>query len=194
MTLPAFERLTYAEYLSREARSEVKHEFFEGQMFAMAGGTPLHALVSGNVAFALRVALSGKPCRVFPSDLRIRIQASGLTTYPDVSVVCGEVQLDEVDPHAITNPGILVEVLSESTEAYDRGEKFAHYRRIPALRHVLLVSTSRQRVEHFRRDEAGDWVLREAGGQDQLQLDDVGLAVAGFYEQTEVPETTDGLR
>lgn len=146
--------LTYAEYMAAEDVALEKHEFLDGQVFAMSGGTPEHAALAAACSHALSNALAGRPCRVFSSDLRVRIRATGLTTYPDVSVVCGTLETDAEDPHAINDPLLLVEVLSDSTEAHDRGEKAAHYRRIPALREYVLISQRQRRVEVYRRNDA----------------------------------------
>jgi len=165
--------MSYAEYLAREAESEVKHEYLRGGVFAMAGGTPEHAALALAVGAELIAALRGRPCRAYSSDLRVRIEATDLSTYPDLSVVCGQLETSKIDPHAATNPCLLVEVLSDSTEAHDRGQKFAHYRRIPSLREYLLVSQVEPRLEVYTKNDAGQWVLREAGPGEQLTLSSI---------------------
>lgn len=174
---------TYAEYLDLEVSSQEKHEFLGGQVFQMAGGTPEHGPVAMAVARDLGNALAGRPCRVFSSDVRVRIRATGLTTYPDLSVVCGTLEKDDVDPQALVNPVLIVEVLSPATEAYDRGAKASHYRQIPALQELMLVSLGEQRVEVHRRTERGTWELTEvrAGGTLRLTSLDVTLEVARFF-------------
>ena len=162
--------LSYAEYLELEAGSETKHEYLRGELFAMAGGTPEHAALALALGAELIAGLRGRPCRAFGSDLRVRIEATDLSTYPDLSVVCGQLETSTIDPHAVTNPVLIVEVLSDSTEAYDRGQKFSHYRQIPSLREYLLVSQVEPRLEAYAKNEAGLWVLREAGSGEQLQL------------------------
>lgn len=137
----------YEEYLARERETGFKHEFLRGQVFAMAGGSPERARLIAEVAFALRGMIDPAKCRVFTSELKIRIEATGLATYPDVAVVCGDVVRDGEDKNALTNPKILVEVLSPSTEAYDRGEKWAHYRRIATLDAYVLVSQIPERLD-----------------------------------------------
>ena len=114
-------KMSYAEYLALEARADTRHEYLDGEVFAMAGGTPEHGALAMAVARALGVALRGRPCRVFSSDVRVRIPETGLTTYPDLSVVCSKLETDPIDPDAITNPLLIVEVLSDTTEGYDRG-------------------------------------------------------------------------
>jgi Uma2 family endonuclease len=130
--MPAPKTMTYAEYLAFEEASLEKHEFLNGEVFAMAGGTLEHPALAMALGAALINALRDRPCRLFSSDLRVRIRATGLTTYPDISVACGKAEVDNEDPHALVNPVLIVEVLSDSTEAYDRGEKAAHYRHIPS--------------------------------------------------------------
>lgn len=161
---------TYAEYLVQERASPTKHEFLGGEIFDMAGGTPEHARLAANVIAELRSALRQRPCAVFSSDLRVRVLATGLATYPDVSVVCGQLARDPEDKDAVVNPLVLVEVLSDSSEAYDRGEKFAHYRRIRSLKEYVLVSQAHRRIEVFRRNEDGSWTLYEAGPGERARL------------------------
>lgn len=176
-------RTTYEEYVAAEAVAPIKHEYLRGEVWAMAGGSPEHSALAARIIALLDQALTGRPCRVFGSDARVRIQATDLTTYPDASVVCGHLEVDPTDAHAIVNPVLLVEVLSESTEAYDRGDKAAHYRRIPSLREYLLVSQSKPRLELFRRGASGLWELHEAGPGETLTLAslDVTLATDQVY-------------
>lgn len=184
MAQPAPARMTYAQYVEAEAAAEHKHEYLRGEVFAMAGGTPEHAALAMAVGVALGNALADRPCRVFNSDLRVRIASSDLATYPDVTVVCGEFVPADDDPHAAQNPYLIVEVLSDSTEAYDRGEKFAHYRRIASLREYILVSQREHRIESYARDPSGAWVLREATAGQTLApraFDDVTLDVDRIY-------------
>jgi Uma2 family endonuclease len=162
--------MTYAEYLAAEQASETKHEFLRGEVFAMAGGTPSHAGLAMAVGAALSNALAGRPCRVFSSDLRIRIEATDMSTYPDVAVICGSFEAAASDPHAAINPTLIVEVLSDSTEAYDRGEKFGHYRRLPSLRELVLVSQREPRLEAYFKTAEGAWMLSEAGAGEVLTL------------------------
>jgi Uma2 family endonuclease len=182
------ERMTYAEYLAAEAKSDVRHEYLRGEVWAMAGGTIEHARLQSQLIASLTAALAGKPCIVLTSDARVRVVSTGLTTYPDVSVVCGKVERDREDAQAVTNPVIVIEVLSEATEAYDRGDKFIHYRRIPSLREYVLVSQTARRIEVFRRD--GDfWVLSEAGPGQSAKLAslEIALSVDAIY-QSPLPE------
>ncbi len=176
--------MTYEQYLDAEHASVVKHEYLRGEVYAMAGGTPTHAALAMAIGAALANALAGRQCRVFGSDLRVRVEATDLSTYPDVTVICGRLQTADGDEDAATNPILIVEVLSDSTEAYDRGEKFAHYRRLPSLREYILVSQHERRLEAYARNSEGAWVLAEAGATERLalrSLDDVVLDVDMIY-------------
>lgn len=175
-------QFSYAEYLERERETGLKHEWLDGQIFAMAGGTPEHARLLFETGHLLRLAVVPGRCRVFTSDLKIRVQATGLATYPDVVVVCGATELDGVDPNAVVNPSVLVEVLSRTTEAYDRGEKWAHYRTIPSLQAYLLVDQLRPRVEMFERT-AGGFLHRMAEAGQRLTIPGLGaeLDVDALY-------------
>jgi Uma2 family endonuclease len=175
--------MTYADYLIAEAVAKVRHEYLKGEVWAMAGGTIEHGALALAVAGELRAALRGKPCRAFSSDVRVRIPETDLATYPDLSVVCGKLETAPEDKDAITNPIVLVEVLSDSTEAYDRGAKAAHYRRIASLREYVLVSQNEPRIEVQRRVEGGRWELLEARPGETIELASLGvrLDVAAVY-------------
>lgn len=169
--------MNYADYLLLERSSPERHEFLRGEVYAMAGGSPEHGALAAAWIGELRVALGGKPCRVFTSDVRVRIRETGLTTYPDVSVVCGRLETDSEDPDAIVNPVLLIEVLSDSSEAYDRGAKAAHYRRIQTLREYVLVSQSEPLVEVYRRNAEGRFELYEVRADDTVELASVGVSL-----------------
>ncbi len=181
---PARQLFSFPEYVLLEQMSTVKHEYLEGEVWAMAGGTPEHAAIAANVIRLLGERLRGKRCRVFTSDLRIRVRETGLGTYPDASVICDEVELDPEDPkgHTAVNPILLVEVLSPSTQDYDAGEKLEHYRRIPSLREILLVSHERRQVTLWSR-EGGAWTSRAAGEGERVELTGLGceLSVDEIY-------------
>src|SRR6059036_3114767 len=167
MSLPEpLHRLTETEYLEMERAAEFKSEFFDGEMFAMAGGTPQHSLIATNLAREFGNRLKSGHCVAYNADLRIKIEATGLCTYSDLSVICGPLQLAQGTDDTILNPTLLAEVLSDSTEAYDRGKKFEHYRRIPSLQQYLLVSQKEARIEQFIRQADGRWLLSEAAGLD----------------------------
>jgi len=176
-------RMTYAEYLAAEAKSEVRHEYLNGEVWEMAGGTPEHGALAMAVAGSLHGGLRGKPCRAYSSDVRVRVVETGLATYPDLSVVCGQLETAPDDKDAVTNPVVLVEVLLEATEAYDRGAKAARYRRIPSLREYVLVSPAEALVEVYRRAESGRWELLEARSGETIELASLGvrLDVAAIY-------------
>lgn len=166
---------TLEDYLGVEEMSSVRHEFLDGQIFAMAGGTPEHAALSAAALVLLGSKLRGGPCRPYSADLRIRVLASGLATYPDAAVICGDVARDPASPTHVTNPRVLVEVLSPSTEEYDRGEKREHYQQIEALREYVLIAQDRRRVEVFVRDSAGAWEHRVHGSGDAVELPSLEL-------------------
>lgn len=174
---------SYAEYVAMEAASAVKHEFIDGEVFAMAGGSVEHGAMASAMIAALSVGLKGRPCRVLNSDVRVLVSSTAASFYPDVSVVCGKLETAPDDSHAVTNPMLLVEVLSESTEAYDRGAKAAHYRRLESLKEYVLVSQTEQRVEVQRRNERGIWELHFFGPGEHVELSSVGarLSVDALY-------------
>jgi len=183
-------RLTEAEYLEFERRAECKSEFFQGEMFAMAGGTPLHSLIATNFARELGNRLGGGPCVVYNSDLRMKAEACGLYTYPDVSVVCGELRYADEQEDTVVNPKLIVEVLSDSTEAYDRGAKFELYRQIPSLQEYLLASQRQPRIEQFIRRPGEEWLWREASGRDAklvLPSLNITIALAEVFAKVEFP-------
>jgi Uma2 family endonuclease len=174
----------WPEYLALERVSNVKHEYLDGQIYAMAGGTPVHAALQQAVPSLLFAQLRTGNCRAHGADLRVRVVATGLATYPDVTIVCGPREVDPDDANSVVNPTLLVEVLSPSTEGYDRGEKFAHYRRVPSLRQYVLVSPDTPRVEVWTRDDAGAWTSIVSTDGDVADLASVGarLDVRELYE------------
>jgi len=185
MGVPARQRFSFDEYLLLEEIAEVKHEFLEGEVWAMAGGSPEHAAIIGNVTTLLNVQLRGQRCRVHSTELRVRIKATGLGTYPDVTVICGRLERDPDDRtgHTAINPRVVVEVLSPSTEEYDRGEKLSHYQLIPSLEEVVLVAHDRPEVEVVRREADGTWSRHIAGIGDTARVTSIGcdLSVAEVY-------------
>lgn len=169
-------RISEAEYLSGERTAEFKSEFFDGETFAMAGGTPQRSLIALNAASELRNALKEGPCIAYNADLRIKIEATGLYTYPDVSVICGPVKLASGTNDTATNPTLIVEVLSDSTEAYDRGMKFDHYRQIPSLKEYLLVSQNSPQIVQYIRQGDKSWLMKAATGL-EAEIDVSSLGV-----------------
>jgi len=170
--------IDYETYLTVERETDQKHEWLDGRTYAMSGGTIEHGQLSTQMIGELLRLASACGCRVFNSDVKIRVRATGLATYPDASIVCGTIERDPDDRNAMTNPAVLVEVLSDGTEAYDRGEKFEHYRRIPSLRDFVLVSQHKPRVEVYSRDQGDRWVLTTAGVGERFSL----TAVDGTIE------------
>jgi Uma2 family endonuclease len=187
-TQPEHPHLTYAEYLELEERTGTRHEFLRGRVWAMSGGTPRHSALKVNLVSLLREALRGKPCRPYDSDLKLRtpgsVPDSGLSTYADAAVICGPILPDAADPHAATNPTLLAEVLSKSTEAWDRGDKWEHYQTISTLRHYLLVDHASVKVEHYERQADGSWrySIHRSGDVVHLSALDIHVAVAALYE------------
>jgi Uma2 family endonuclease len=182
MTQPAIKHLwTDSEYLASERSSLEKHELLDGEVFAMAGGSPRHNALTISVGALLRSLARPRGCSVFSSDQRIYIPATGLFTYPDVSVVCGKPVVHDGD--TIENPVLIVEVLSKSTQDYDRGAKFGHYRSILSLREVLFVTQQTHCVEHHRRLDSNQWLLSDVR-QGAVQLVSLGgsLALDDIYE------------
>lgn len=167
---------SYAEYASLEEESSIRHEYFDGEIYAMAGGTPDHAALAAAVIGMLRAVIPPS-CRAFTSDLRIRT-STGLSTYPDAAVVCGKTSRAADDPIAVTNPCLLIEVTSPSTEDYDRGEKLRHYRSTPSVLEILIVSHREARITVHRRDNDGHWSVSEAGPGDSIQLASVAAALS----------------
>lgn len=196
MSLPAESRLTPEEYLMRERKAEIRHEFFNGEIFAMAGASRAHNLIATNVSRDLSLQLENRPCEVYAGDMRVKVSATGLYTYPDIVVVCDEPQFEDDRADTLLNPTLIVEVLSPSTEAYDRGDKFAQYREIPSLREYLLIAQDRGRLERYLRGSAAEWVLtatHEMSGS--LHLPSIGcdLALARVYAKVPLPPP-DALR
>jgi Uma2 family endonuclease len=181
-------RLTPAEYLALERKAEVRSEYLDGDMVAMSGGSREHNLIVGNIVGELRTHLKGRTCEVYPSDMRVNVSATGLYTYPDVTVVCGEPELQDERRDTLLNPTVIFEVLSESTESYDRGSKFAHYRKIPSLVEYVLVSQREYRIEQYVRQSDGPWLRSEVRGlKSKLELPSLqcSIELAQIYERIE---------
>lgn len=173
--------MTEAEYLAYDREHEGKHDFVNGEVVAMSGVTPAHNTLQVNLLLALGNRLRGGPCRVNGSDLRVRLDETGLYCYPDLTVVCGEARFAPTTPETLLNPRLIAEVLSESTEDYDRGAKAAHYRHRASVDTVLFVDSRRRLVELQTRNADGTWTLSEhtAG---TLRLLDLELPLDELYE------------
>jgi Uma2 family endonuclease len=177
------------QYIALErAATDGKSEFLHGRVFATSGGSPEHNLIGSNVSGALRAALRDRPCVVLSSDQRVCIEPTGLYTYPDVTVVCGGMKVHPRFDDTLLNPTVVVEVLSPSTEGYDRGAKFAHYRRIEPLRAVLLVSQAERVVEHYAREADGSWRLTTWTEHQVVPIPalDISLALDDVYAKVEL--------
>lgn len=173
-------------YLALERAADFKSDYINGEIYAMAGASPEHNLIAANMIAAIRPQLPNRGCRIYGSDQRVKVPNTLLYTYPDILIVCGSSRYDDTRNDTITNPTILIEVLSPTTEAYDRGEKFAHYRRSDMLREYVLVSQDKARVEHFTRQEDDSWVLREYEGEEAevvFSAVEARLALKDIYEE-----------
>jgi Uma2 family endonuclease len=191
MSSAALKRLSWDEYLAQERLAETKSEFYDGEVFAMAGAKRYHNVIAGNVARRLNEALDGRPCEVYPSDMRVRCP-NGLGAYPDVSVACDPIFQDDRED-TLLNPVVIVEVLSPSTESWDRSTKFVSYRGLSSLRDYVLVAQHQLLIDHYVRQSAFDqWLLTSyADPHAQLKLAtlDVTLSVADIYARVEFPDT-----
>jgi Uma2 family endonuclease len=187
MVNPAPSYVTYEDFLDAERARDVKHEWLDGVVYAMAGGSLEHSRLAGNVHTALKNALGA--CEVFQSDAMLYVRASKLSTYADVTIVCGAVESQKVERNgrvigeALLNPTVIVEVLSDSTEDYDRGEKFAHYMTIPSLKEYVLVAQDAPRIEVFRRPERGHWQHVVARAGETLEIGGRTLSVDAIYQR-----------
>ena len=178
--------LSPEEYLARERRAEVKSEYHDGEVFAMSGASRAHNLIVTNFVRELSLRLRDRDCEVYPSDMRVKVDPTGLYTYPDVIVVCGEPAFEDEHIDTLLNPTLLIEVLSESTEASDRGKKFEHYRKLETLQGVVLVTQDEAHAERFTRQPDGQWLLGEASGLEaalHLASIDVTLPLADIYDK-----------
>jgi Uma2 family endonuclease len=178
--------LTPEQYLEIEDHAEYKSEYYNGEMFAMAGAGRAHNLLVARLVSELDHQLRKGPCEVYPSDMRVRMDATGLYTYPDVVVVCGEPQFLTGKETTLLNPKLIAEVLSDSTEAYDRGRKFEHYQSLDSLDSYILVASDRMHVDLYTRTGGNQWTLQSAGRPEEtLELPSIGcrIALADLYEK-----------
>jgi Uma2 family endonuclease len=182
-------RYTYAEYAALERESSTKHEFFDGEIYAMAGGTEDHAALAVSSLAALLAAVGDRRCRVNSSDLRIYVEAVGLATFPDGSVICGPLQQHAPSPDATAvNPLILLEVTSDSSEEYDTHGKLEAYQTIPTLRELIVVSHRERRITIHRREPGGPWVMRVAIAGGRIAVESLGaeLIVDAIYRNSSI--------
>ena len=184
--------LSPEQYLDRERTANYRSEYYRGEMFAMAGASWEHTLIKDNLARETGNQLKYGPCRVVTSDLRVKVSVTGLYTYPDMTIVCDEPQFEDGVMDTLLNPRIIVEVLSESTEKYDRGTKFGHYRQISSVNEYLLVAQDRQLVEQFVRQADNAWVLKifdQSNSIFKFASINVQVALDEIYRGVEFPET-----
>ena len=181
--------LTAEEYLVLERKATTKSEYLNGRVYAMVGASREHNLIAVNTASELHVQLRERPCETYINDMRVKVDPAGLYTYPDVVVVCEEPRFEDDDLDTLLNPTVLIEILSPSTEAYDRGEKFAHYRQLESLREYLLVAQNRGCVERYCR-QGTQWLLTEFSAlDDEFDLVSIGcqLSLYAIYAKVEFP-------
>jgi len=178
-------RLSPEQYLELERAAPFRSEYYDGHMYAMSGSSYAHVLISRNLSFALHGVI-GRRCEVLTNDLRLRISPKGLYTYPDIVVVCGEPKFADDQKDTLLNPALIIEILSPSTEAHDRGFKAAQYRTIESLQEHALVSQTEPRVELFRRHSGGDWLFSESTGIEstcRFASVDCAVALADIYNK-----------
>jgi Uma2 family endonuclease len=179
--------LTAAQYFAVDDISETKYELVDGVLYSMAGGTPDHAQISLAIGIVLGPQLRGKPCRPYGSELRVAL-SNRTYAYPDASIICGKREIAEEDPNTVVNPTVVFEVLSPSTESYDRGRKRALYQRIPSMRTVVLIASEEAWVEVYERQSEGEWTVREYSGLDRtvpLPAIDAEMPLADLYDGIE---------
>jgi Uma2 family endonuclease len=173
-------------YLEFERASATKHEYFGGKVYAMTGASANHNLIVANTLASLHGQLRKRPCRVYPSDMRVKTQSSILYTYPDISIVCGEHYFEDAERDTLLNPVVIIEVLSPSTERYDRGKKFQHYRTLASLQEYVLIAQDSIRIEHFVRQPNDEWLLSDTTEIDsRVELTSIErhLVLADVYEK-----------
>ncbi len=184
VALPQKTHITEAEYLAFERNSETKHEFVDGEVFAMTGASRAHNLIGTNLTRIIGTQLRGKGCEIYASDMRVKVDKKYV--YPDVTVVCGEAQFADKEFDNLLNPTVIFEILSNTTESYDRGTKSENYRKLKSLQEYVLVAQHKPHVERYLRQADGTWNLKEANGlEGRLELTAIGctLHLAEVYEQ-----------
>jgi Uma2 family endonuclease len=184
-------RYTPEEYLVLERAAEYKSEYFAGEIFAMAGTSREHSLIVVNLSRELSAQLRGRPCETYANEMRVKVETSGLYTYPDVVVICGEPHFQDDEVDTLLNPTLIIEVLSPSSEAYDRGKKFGHYRRLDSLQEYVLIAQDQPRIERYLRQQDQQWVLTETSGLTetvQLASIECRLALAEVYDRVRFPD------
>ncbi len=186
MEATAEERLcSPAEYLENERRSDVKSEYIAGSVLAMAGASRRNNQITFNIAAELGSQLKNRPCAAYVNDMRVKVSETGMYAYPDLSATCEPLEFEDTHSDTLLNPSLIIEVLSDSTEAYDRGEKFAHYRKLDSLKEYVLVAQDKMRFEHYAR-QGEKWLLTEFSRKDDLvRLESIGceLPLKEIYDK-----------
>jgi Uma2 family endonuclease len=189
--------MTPEQYLEAERAAEFKSEYYNGHMYAMAGGTQVHNFILGNTAAALLPISRRRGCVVNTSDLRLRVSHGGLYTYPDIMVICGPTRFADDQKDTVLNPILIIEVLSPSTEAHDRGFKFAQYRELESLQEYVLIAQKEPRIERFQRQPSGQWLLTEYKGLEaeaHFESIDSRIRLADIYTDVSFPSSQDENR
>ncbi len=184
--------LTPQEYLAMERRAQYKSEYFDGEIFAMPGASPAHNKITTNIVGELYSQFKKRPCHVYANDLRVKVSPTGLYTYPDIVALCGVPRFDDDQQDTLLNPTVIIEVLSDSTQAYDRGKKFQHYRTLESLQEYLLIAQEECHVEHYVRQSENEWLLTEANDLAavmHLAAIQCQLALTDIYDKVEWSET-----
>lgn len=191
MSTQKIKKLTPEEYLDIERNAECKSEYYNGEMFALAGASYVHNRITRNISKALGLQLKGTKCEEFQSDLKIKEKISGLFTYPDIVVICGEPEFYDEEKDVVVNPTVIMEVLSKSTETYDRGFKFELYRRINTLKHYFMVSQDKISIEYYSRNDDDSWILKEFKDLNQnIEMKSIGciLELKDVYYKVDLKE------
>lgn len=186
MSALAQQVMTEAEYLAFERASDTKHEFLDGHVYAMSGASRVHNLICSYIAANIANQTRNHPLEVYMCQMRLKVEATGLYTYPDISIVCGEAQLADGEFDTLLNPVLIIEVLSPSTERYDRGKKFHHYQQLPSLQEYILIAQDSPRIERFLRQDDDTWLLTNVTGLESslpLASVDAALALAEVYQK-----------
>ena len=195
MPLQPKPHLTPEDYLALERSADFKNEYFAGEIFAMTGASEPHNLIVVNVGAEIRQQLKKRPCKAYVNDMRVKVSPTGLYTYPDLIVVCGKSEFDDTHFDTLLNPTLIIEVLSDSTEAYDRGRKFEHYRKLESLAEYVLIAQHRPHVESYRRQPDQQWLLTESTGLEstlRLHSIDCELALMEVYDKVELQNEAGG--
>ena len=198
MSAQTLHPMSESDYLTFERASTLKHEYYRGQIYAMTGAKEAHNVIAGNTIATLHGQVRYKPCRIYPSDMRVKVLETGLNTYPDITIICGQPHFTDQTRDTVTNPIVIIEILSPSTERYDRGLKFQNYRTVSTLMDYILIAQNQAHVEHYARQETGRWELQEARSKDtSLTITSVEfiLRLEDIYDKVDfIVDEADSLR